>query len=74
VWIEKGDRPLPRKMVITTLDEPSQPQHTEVLTWDLSPTIDAATFAFTPPEGAQRIVIATRHAAKPAAAVKKEVK
>jgi len=74
VWIEKGGRPLPRKMVITTLDEPSQPQHTEVLTWDLSPTIDATTFTFTPPEGAQRIVIATRHAAKPAAAVKKEVK
>jgi len=77
VWIEKGARPLPRKMVITTLDEPSQPQHTEVLTWDLSPKIEPATFTFTPPEGAQRIVIAGRQApktAKPAAAVKKELK
>lgn len=78
VWIEKGARPLPRKMVITTLGEPSQPQHTEVLTWDLSPKIDAATFTFTPPAGAQRIAIAERLAAKPAAAVreaaKKEVK
>lgn len=60
LWIERGARPLPRKMVITTLGEPSQPQHTEVLTWDLAPKIDAATFTFTPPEGAQRIVIAER--------------
>ena len=77
VWIEKGARPLPRKMVITTLDEPSQPQHTEILTWDLSPKIEPATFTFAPPEGAQRIVIAGRQApkaAKPAAAVKKELK
>jgi hypothetical protein len=77
VWIEKGARPLPRKMVITTLDEPSQPQHSELLTWDLSPKIDAGTFTFAPPDGAQRIVIAERQApkaAKPAAAVKKEVK
>jgi hypothetical protein len=31
-------------------------------------------FTFTPPEGAQRIVIAERQAAKKAAATKKEVK
>jgi len=71
VWIEQGDRPLPRKMVITTLGEPSQPQHVEILTWDLSPKIDSAMFTFTPPEGAQRIVIAERKAAKPATTKKK---
>ena len=64
LWIEKGERPLPRKLVITTLGEPSQPQHTEVLTWDLSPKIDDAQFTFTPPEGAQRIVLAEPAAAK----------
>ena len=74
VWIEQGDRPLPRKMVITTLGEPSQPQHVETLTWELAPKIDSAMFTFTPPEGAQRIVIAERKAAKSAAATKKEVK
>jgi hypothetical protein len=66
LWIEKGDRPLPRKLVITTLGEPSQPQHTEVLTWDLSPKVDDAQFTFTPPEGAQRIVLAEPPAAKKA--------
>jgi hypothetical protein len=77
LWIEKGARPLPRKLVITTLDEPIQPQHTEILTWDLSPKIDATMFTFVPPAGAQRIVIAERVADKvatPAAAAKKEVK
>ena len=64
LWIEKGARPLPRKLVITTLGEASQPQHTEVLTWDLAPKIEAATFTFKPPEGAQRIVIAERPIAK----------
>jgi hypothetical protein len=76
LWIEKGSHPLPRKMVITTLGEPSQPQHVEVLTWDLSPKIDTVTFTFVPPAGAQRIVIAERRAeaaAKPAVP-KKEVK
>ncbi|MFI5183679.1 MAG: DUF2092 domain-containing protein [Vicinamibacteria bacterium] len=66
LWVEKGERPLPRKLVITTLGEPSQPQHTEVLTWDLSPKVDDAEFRFTPPEGAQHIVLA-----EPAATVVK---
>jgi hypothetical protein len=58
IWIEKGDRPLPRKMVLTTLTEPSQPQHSEILTWNLSPKIDDAMFVFTPPAGAEKIVFA----------------
>ena len=75
LWIEKGDRPLPRKLVITTLDEPSQPQHEVVMTWNLSPKVDNAMFTFAPPEGAERIVIAERGtAAKPGATPKKEVK
>jgi hypothetical protein len=58
LWVERGDRPLPRKLVLTTLDEPSQPQHQAVMTWDLAPTIDDATFAFTPPADAGRILLA----------------
>ena len=58
IWIEKGDRPLPRKFVITTLSEPSQPQHSEILTWDLTPKIDEAMFTFTPSAGAGKIVFA----------------
>ena len=58
LWIEQGDRPLPRKFVITTLGEPSQPQHSEVLTWDLSPKIDEAMFTFNPSANAKKIVFA----------------
>jgi len=69
LWIEKGDRPLPRKLVITTLTEPSQPQHEVVMTWNLTPAASDNNFSFAPPEGAQRIVIAER-----AAPSQKEVK
>ncbi len=76
IWIEKGDRPLPRKLVITTLSEPSQPQHSEVLTWNLTPKIEEAMFTFTPPAGAEKIVFAeapARKSAKTPKAAKKEV-
>lgn len=56
VWIETGARPLPRKLVITTLSDPTQPQHSMLLTWTLDPKLDEAEFEFTPPPGAQRIV------------------
>jgi hypothetical protein len=72
LWIEKGDRPLPRKLVITTLTEPTQPQHEVEMTWNLSPPAGDTNFTFTPPEGAQRIVIAERPATP--APSKKEVK
>jgi hypothetical protein len=76
IWIEKGDRPLPRKFVITTLSEPSQPQHSEVLSWDLTPKIEKDMFTFTPPAGAERIVIAeypAQKSVKTPKATKKEV-
>ncbi len=58
IWIEKGDRPLPRKMVLTTLTEESQPQHSEVFTWNLTPKLEEAMYVFTPPAGAEKIVFA----------------
>lgn len=63
LWIERGDRPLPRKIVITTKDDPTRPQYAAVLTWDLSPRFDAATFTFSPPKGAMPIAFEPRGAA-----------
>jgi len=57
LWIEPGASPLPRKYVITTLTEPSQPQHVMLLTWTLNPTLDDAAFEFVPPPGALPIVL-----------------
>jgi hypothetical protein len=58
VWIQKGDFPLPRKLVITTMDDPARPQHTAVYTWNLAPSVNDAAFTFTPPSGAHKIVLA----------------
>jgi hypothetical protein len=58
VWIQQGDYPLPRKLILTTLTDEARPQHSEVLTWNLAPSFNDAAFTFDPPKDAQKIVIA----------------
>jgi hypothetical protein len=58
IWIERGRRPLPRKLVLTTTDDDRYPQYSVALRWDLTPTDDARTFTFKPPPGSARIAIA----------------
>jgi hypothetical protein len=58
IWIQKGDFPLPRKLVITTKTDEARPQHTAVYTWNLAPSFNDAAFTFDPPAGAGRVVIA----------------
>ena len=60
VWIEKGETPLPRKIVITTKTQPTQPQYIATLKWDTTPSIDSNLFTFTPPDDAVRIKFARR--------------
>jgi hypothetical protein len=56
IWIQEGPQPLPRKMVITTLDLPKAPQFSVTVTeWNLSPTFDAHTFTFTPQAGVKQV-------------------
>jgi len=59
IWIQKGDFPLPRKLVITSTDDEARPRHTAVYTWNLAPSVNDAAFTFTPPKGANKIVLAT---------------
>ena len=63
LWIERGDTPLPRKLVITTTEEKNQPQYVAVLTWNLTPELDDALFTFVPPADAHKIIL--REAATP---------
>ena len=58
IWIQRGDTPLPRKLVITTRDDPALPQYTAYLNWNLAPKVDDASFAFTPPKDTYKIEIA----------------
>ncbi len=58
VWIERGDTPLPLRMVITTLDAPSKPTFTANLTWKTQVAFNADTFTFKPASDAKPIVMA----------------
>jgi hypothetical protein len=56
LWIEAGDKPLLRKVVVTQKKLPFAPQWTAYLSnWNFSPQMADNLFAFTPPEGAQKI-------------------
>jgi len=59
LWVEQGDRPLPRKIVITTRYEIGDPQYQAILHWNLKPKIHSATFVFAPPKGATAIAFDT---------------
>ena len=57
VWIQQGDYPLPRKLVITTTTDLARPRFTSVMDWNLAPSFNDAAFAFVPPKDAKRIVL-----------------
>ena len=58
IWIQKGDYPLPRKLILTTLTDEARPQYTAVISWNLAPSYNDAAFTFDPPADAHRIVLA----------------
>jgi len=57
LWVQKGNYPLPRKLVITTKTDDARPQHTAAYSWDLAPSFNDAAFTFDPPKGALRVVL-----------------
>ena len=61
VWVEQGERPLPRRIVITYKDAPGQPQFRATLSgWDLAAELPDSLFVFEPAEGAEKIPFAPR--------------
>lgn len=64
VWVERGARALPLKLVITTTDEPAQPQYAATLKWSVGAPPAAGGFTYTPGKGMYRIEL------KPVAAAK----
>src|SRR5262249_6568966 len=58
LWVQQGDYPLPRKLVITTMTDEARPQFTSVMKWNLAPSYNEATFTFVPPKDAKRITLA----------------
>jgi hypothetical protein len=62
IWIQRGDKPVPRRIVIIDRAQTSLPRYEGQLTWNEPPQITADTFTFTPPTGAMPIRIATLEA------------
>lgn len=58
LWIDAGEQPLPRKLVITYKTEDEVPQYTAIIPkWNLKAELDDDLFQFEPPEGARRVEI-----------------
>jgi len=57
LWIQRGDYPLPCKLVITSLTDEARPQYSAVYDWDLAPSFNDEAFIFVAPDDAQRVVL-----------------
>ena len=56
IWIEEGNRPLPKKFIVTSKWMTGAPQFTVVIkSWDLSPKFTENMFTFEPPNDAHKI-------------------
>ena len=57
IWIEKGEKPLPRKLVITYKQDPSSPQYSAILSnWNFDPISEEdPIFSFQPADDADKI-------------------
>jgi hypothetical protein len=58
IWIQQGDHPLPRRLVLTTMTDDAKPEYTATLDWNLAPSFNEGAFTFIPPHGANRVVFA----------------
>jgi hypothetical protein len=62
IWIEEGDKPLPRKLVITFKRQVNEPQYIALIhRWDVNPDVSDDTFQFRPPEGVRKVDFLHRH-------------
>ncbi len=65
VWVDAGDQPVPRKIVLTQKQLTCSPQWTAYLSdWNFAPQLADDLFVFTPPEGAEKIKFLPARAAR----------
>ncbi len=60
IWITRGDKPLPLRVVIIGTDDKARPQFEANMAWNTEPTLSAEDFAFTPPANGHRIAMLPR--------------
>ena len=62
IWIDAGDQPLPRKLVITFKRQVDEPQYIALIhRWDVNPKLSDDLFEFQPPEGVRKVDFLNRH-------------
>jgi hypothetical protein len=67
IWIEAGERPLPRKIAIAYIEEAGTPQYVATINrWNVAPDFPDDLFVFTPPEGAEKVEAAAYRKPLPA--------
>lgn len=59
LWTQKGDQPIPLKLVIVDRTDPARPAFSARLKWTLNPTFADSDFAFVPGPDAKKIQLAT---------------
>ena len=58
LWVDVGDRPIPRKYVITSKAVGAAPQYTlRIKEWKTDAPVGADAFVFTPPQGANKVAM-----------------
>jgi len=62
LWMEQGDRPVPRKFVLIDRTDPTLPAFIAHLTWQLNPNLDPAAFTYVPTGTATAISFASPQA------------
>src|SRR5262245_13190156 len=56
IWIEDGDKPLPRKLIISSKKVSGEPEFTVLMrNWDVAPKFTDQEFTFKPPKGAKKV-------------------
>ena len=65
IWIERGVRPLPRKLLLTTTDDRARPDYEVEMRWNLAARFDRRAFELVPPRGSTRIGIERLGSAPP---------
>ena len=55
ICIQRGDTPLPLKLVITSKLEEAQPQYVSVMKWDTAPALRNQSYTFAPGDGDSKI-------------------
>lgn len=55
IWVQEGDQPLPRRIMITDKWAGGAPRFTGNMSWDIAPRLEDREFAFEPPEDASRV-------------------